>query len=169
MTVVSPVIIQAREEHIADAVAFAAQVREEVMPMFAVNGLSPDLVNFSEHYLHQEGAGFFLALSERGEIWGCIGVQPYDNRIETAKYEANRPAAEIVKCYVAASSRRSGVGSLLTAEAKRFIAEQGYSVAYLHTHRFLKGAVDFWQRQGFAITAEDQDEWQTVHMDASVT
>lgn len=169
MTEMPPIIIQASEEHIADAVAFAALVRVEVMPMFAANGLSPDLVNFSEHYLHQAGAGFFLALSEQGEIQGCIGVQPYDNRIETAMYEADRPAAEIVKCYVAASSRRSGLGSLLTAEAKRFIAQQGYSVAYLHTHRFLKGAVDFWQRQGFAITAEDQDEWQTVHMDASVT
>lgn len=75
------------------------------------------------------------------------------------------PQLEIVKCYVDPAYRRYGIGSLLVQELGRIVTKMRYTTLYLHTHRFLPGAVDFWERQGFTFIAEEQNEWQIVHMD----
>ncbi|UUZ97204.1 GNAT family N-acetyltransferase [Paenibacillus sp. P25] len=93
----------------------------------------------------------------------------YDNRIPSLKGAyAERNTAEIVKCYVDASVRRNGIGSELVKAALALAARAGYEVLYLHTHRFLPGAVSFWRRQGFEIRLETGDELQTVHLDRYV-
>ena len=74
-------------------------------------------------------------------------------------------AAEIVKCYVDPAYRRFGIGSMLINELENVVKDMHYTTLYLHTHRFLPGAVDFWKRQGYTVIAEENDDWQTVHMD----
>ncbi|MNW68621.1 hypothetical protein D3C74_474280 [compost metagenome] len=54
---------------------------------------------------------------------------------------------------------------MLVKELENVVKDMHYTTLYLHTHRFLPGAVDFWKRQGFTLIAEQDDDWQTVHMD----
>jgi GNAT superfamily N-acetyltransferase len=91
---------------------------------------------------------------------------PYDGRIQVIESRyPEQSAAEIVKCYVDPAYRRYGIGSLLVKELERVVREMPYTMLYLHTHRFLPGAVDFWERQGFTIVTEEHNEWQIVHME----
>ncbi|MGY2436705.1 GNAT family N-acetyltransferase, partial [Escherichia coli] len=44
---------------------------------------------------------------------------------------------------------------------KMLAREQGVERLYLHTHPFLPGAIEFWQRQGFVIVdVEDDPLWR---------
>ncbi|WP_432775813.1 GNAT family N-acetyltransferase [Brevibacillus gelatini] len=163
----SATIVKASDSDIVASVAFMMKIRREVFPMIDHDVLPADLGNFSQSYM-QPGSALLIATVEEAGIIGSIGVVPYDDRIAEIKgrYDVST-TAEIVKCYVDPRYRRGGLGSRLVGKALQFIAQSGYQTAYLHTHRFLPGAVSFWQRNGFAIRMEGEDDWQTVHMDYS--
>ena len=40
-----------------------------------------------------------------------------------------------------------------------------YESIYLHTHKTLPGAIEFWKKMGFIIFLDENDELETVHMD----
>lgn len=161
-----PKVMAIQEHQVDAAVRFAMKVRREVFPMLNHETLPQDLLHFHEHYMHSDQSKFLVAVTENNEIIGSIGIVPYDGRIEVIKGRyPEGTAAEVVKCYVDAEYRRHGIGSLLAGALKEAMREMAYDTLYLHTHRFLPGAVDFWMRQGFAIVAEQYDEWQTVHME----
>ncbi|WP_150776492.1 GNAT family N-acetyltransferase, partial [Pseudomonas fluorescens] len=72
---------------------------------------------------------------------------------------------EIVLLFVVPSLRRSGVAGAIYRSLKDLALADGVEVIYLHTHPFLPGAIEFWQRQGFEIIDVDADPvWQTTHM-----
>ncbi|RAI89687.1 acetyltransferase (GNAT) family protein [Paenibacillus pabuli] len=149
-----------------DAIDFAMRVRKEVFPMMDHEKLPVDLEQFREHYLDSPDAVFLVAVTEDNQIVGSIGILPYDGRIEAVNGRyPEQSAAEIVKCYVDSKYRRYGIGSLLVRELENVVAELHYTTLYLHTHSFLPGAVDFWKRQGYVVVVEQDDDWQTVHMD----
>ncbi|PWW43883.1 acetyltransferase (GNAT) family protein [Paenibacillus pabuli] len=149
-----------------DAIDFAMRVRKEVFPMMDHEKLPVDLEQFREHYLDSPDAVFLVAVTEDNQIVGSIGILPYDGRIEAVNGRyPEQSAAEIVKCYVDSKNRRYGIGSLLVRELENVVAELHYTTLYLHTHSFLPGAVDFWKRQGYVVVVEQDDDWQTVHMD----
>ncbi|MFB8375812.1 GNAT family N-acetyltransferase [Paenibacillus taichungensis] len=164
-----PKVIAIQEHQINDAIDFAMRVRKEVFPMLDHEELPVDLEQFKEHYLDSADAVFLVAVNQDEEIVGSIGILPYDGRIEivNGRYP-EQSAAEIVKCYVDSKYRRYGIGSLLVRELEKVVAELQYTTLYLHTHRFLPGAVDFWKRQGYVVIVEQDDDWQTVHMDKLV-
>ncbi|WP_348982112.1 GNAT family N-acetyltransferase [Paenibacillus sp. SZ31] len=161
-----PTVAAVQEHQVHDAIDFAMRVRKEVFPMMDHTRLPADFEQFREHYLDSECAIFLVAEMGDAGIVGSIGILPYDGRIEAVegRYEA-QSAAEIVKCYVDPAYRRYGIGSMLVKELEDAVKEMHYTTLYLHTHRFLPGAVDFWKRQGFTVIAEQDDDWQTVHMD----
>ncbi|WP_342551531.1 GNAT family N-acetyltransferase [Paenibacillus sp. FSL R7-0652] len=161
------VVVRPVQSHeIEEAIEFAMRVRGEVFPMIDPSVLPKDFQQFTEHYLHREDAVFLIARLGEAGIVGSIGIVPYDGRIEVIKGRySDNAAAEIVKCYVDPAYRRYGIGSLLVQELGRIVTKMRYTTLYLHTHRFLPGAVDFWERQGFTFIAEEQNEWQIVHMD----
>ncbi|VVN43441.1 hypothetical protein PS624_05574 [Pseudomonas fluorescens] len=67
--------------------------------------------------------------------------------------------------FVVPSLRRSGVAGAIYRSLKDLALADGVEVIYLHTHPFLPGAIEFWQRQGFEIIDVDADPvWQTTHM-----
>ncbi|MDR9746637.1 GNAT family N-acetyltransferase [Paenibacillus taichungensis] len=163
-----PKVIAIQEHQINDAIDFAMRVRKEVFPKLDHEELPVDLEQFKEHYLDSADAVFLVAVTEEEEIVGSIGILPYDGRIEVVNGRyPEQSAAEIVKCYVDPKYRRYGIGSLLVRELEKVVAELHYTTLYLHTHRFLPGAVDFWKRQGYVVVVEQDDDWQTVHMDKS--
>jgi len=163
-----PSIVRAGTSDQCASVSFIMSIRREMFPMLDPDVLPLDLKNFEQHYMLPDAA-LFIAISEEARVIGSIGVVRYDNRIaEIEGLYDSAVTAEIVKCYVDPHYRRGGLGSLLFAEALRFMQKSGYQTAYLHTHRFLPGAVAFWQRNGFTVRMEQADDWQTVHMDQPV-
>lgn len=162
----TPRVIAIQAHQMNDAIDFAMRVRKEVFPMMDHEKLPVDLEQFKEHYLDSADAVFLVAVTEDNQIVGSIGILPYDGRIEAVNGRyPEQSAAEIVKCYVDSKYRRYGIGSLLVRELENVVAELHYTTLYLHTHRFLPGAVDFWKRQGYVVVVEQDDDWQTVHMD----
>lgn len=161
-----PTVTPLQAHQIDDAIDFAMRVRREVFPMMDHTKLPVDFEQFREHYLDSDGAIFLVAMTGDANIVGSIGILPYDGRIVAVegRYEA-QSAAEIVKCYVDPAYRRFGIGSMLVKELENMVKDMHYTTLYLHTHRFLPGAVDFWKRQGFTVISEQEDDWQTVHMD----
>lgn len=161
----SPTIVRTKVSDILASVEFIMNIRREVFPMIDHDVLPTDLQNFEQHYMQPDSA-MFLAIAEEAGVIGSIGVVRYDNRIADIRgLHDSATTAEIVKCYVDPRYRRGGLGSLLVDEALHFMNKTCYQTAYLHTHRFLPGAVSFWQRNGFAIRMEQKDDWQIVHMD----
>ncbi|OMF15583.1 GNAT family N-acetyltransferase [Paenibacillus amylolyticus] len=145
------------------------RVRREVFPMMDHTRLPVDFEQLREHYLNPDDAIFLVAKMGDGNIVGTIGILQYDGRIEAVEGRyATQSAAEIVKCYVDPAYRRYGIGSMLVKELENAVKDMHYTTLYLHTHRFLPGAVDFWKRQGFTVIVEQEDDWQTVHMDKLV-
>lgn len=146
--------------------AFVTAVRNEVFPMLQ-GGMQPrDMGEFEETYIRHDRSSFLTAWTAEGQLRGCIGIVPYDGRIQSmeGRFES-AGTAEIVRCYVHPDARRFGIGTRLVEEALRYSHEAGYNTLYLHTHRFLNGAVDFWVRQGFTVILDEQDECETVHME----
>ncbi|CAI6056206.1 hypothetical protein PAECIP112173_01597 [Paenibacillus sp. JJ-100] len=164
-----PHVRPVQSHEISEAIDFAMRVRNEVFPMIDHTVLTKDFQQFNEHYMNRKDTTFVVARLDEAGIIGSIGVIPYDDRIQAIKgrYPVNA-AAEIVKCYVDPAYRRYGIGSLLVTELERIVTQMEYTTLYLHTHRFLPGAVGFWERQGFAYVAEEQNEWQIVHMDKPI-
>lgn len=161
-----PTVTPVQVHQIEDAIDFAMRVRKEVFPMMDHTKLPVDFEQFREHYLDSDGSIFLVAMMGDAGIVGSIGILPYDGRIEAVEGRyAAQSAAEIVKCYVDPAYRRFGIGSMLMNELESVVKDMHYTTLYLHTHRFLPGAVDFWKRQGFTVIAEQDDDWQTVHMD----
>ena len=50
-------------------------------------------------------------------------------------------------------------------EAEQFCKKSGYKLVYLHTHKYLAGALEFWQFQGFRVRLDEGGPRQTVHME----
>ncbi len=124
------------------------------------------ILNMEKFYIIPEDCIFLAAFDKDNEIAGTIGICRYDGRIAALKgFYDTKTTAEMEKCYVAKIHRRKGVGSMLVKEAQIFCQSRGYEVIYLHTHRYLPGALDFWLAQNFTIRLDEKNGQQTVHMD----
>lgn len=125
-----------------------------------------DLLHFAETYLQTPGNVFMLAVDGNEEVIGSLAVRRYDGRLPVlAGLYDTAVTAELVKCYVDRKHRRLGVGSRLVKEAEAFCRVAGYRVLYLHTHRYLPGAFEFWQFQGFLVRLDEEGPAQTVHLE----
>lgn len=124
--------------------------------------------------LHKEcenpSNALFIALTEDKKIVGCIALSKYDHRIQTLHtyYKQDESIAEVSRCYVDENYRRQGIGAQLFEKVNLFAKEIGYEMLYLHTHHFLPGGFHFWKKMGFEIALDENDAWQTVHMDRFV-
>ncbi|WP_145413257.1 GNAT family N-acetyltransferase [Paenibacillus xylanexedens] len=164
-----PEVRPVQSHEIQETIDFAMRVRSEVFPMMDHSVLPKDFEQFNEHYMNRNDTVFVIARAGEAGIIGSIGIVPYDGRIQVIEGRySKRTAAEIVKCYVDPAYRRYGIGSLMVEELKRIVTKMEYTTLYLHTHRFLPGAVDFWERQGFTCITEEENEWQIVHMDQPI-
>ena len=52
--------------------------------------------------------------------------------------------------------------------AEGFANQVGYNDIYLHTHKNLDGAIEFWTKMGFVCVLDSDDELETVHMDKQI-
>lgn len=146
--------VQAARHHM-----FGARIDASAVP--------EDMCTFDQTYC--EGPGCFLIGEDSaGTLSGCIGWRAYDHRFPSLDYHG-QSIVEVVRLFVAPSSRRSGLGSALFCALRAEAQKAGIEVLYLHTHPFLPGAIQFWERQGFRTRMIDEDPvWQTIHMDAAL-
>lgn len=127
---------------------------------------SRDIWQMEEVYLKSPDHTIIGAFDFKGDLVGTIAVRPYDDRMAEVKGRyAQKKTAEMVRCYIDKSLRRKGIGTLLVREIFKACAAFKYEMIYLHTHKFLPGGFNFWQKQGFTITVDTNDKDETVHME----
>lgn len=157
------------KDDIGPATAFAFRMIRETYGRGPDAHWDHDLLNFEETYLQTPGNAFLLAVAGNEEVVGSLAVRRYDGRLPVlgGLYDVT-VTAELAKCYVDRKYRRLGVGSRLVKEAEAFCRSAGYRVLYLHTHRYLPGAFEFWQSQGFLVVLDEGGPAQTVHLEKLV-
>ena len=154
---------EVQPHEIEDVIHFVRQARAVMFPMLDPQKLPQDLQYFADTYLTPHRSRFFIARHAE-QLIGVIGFVPYDGRFSQLDY-SGRNAVEVVRLFIDPAFRRLGLAVQLFDALKSAAKEQGVDLLYLHTHPFLRGAIDFWQRQGFAIVdVEDDPLWRTTHM-----
>ena len=129
-----------------------------------------DIINLEEYYIKPNKNNFFLALnSQTNEIIATIGIRAYDKDFEEFKniYTKDKTAS-IWRLFVDERYRRCGLASRMFHIAENFAKEVNFENIYLHTHKNLNGALDFWIKMGFIITVESNNKLQTIHMDKNI-
>lgn len=129
-----------------------------------------DIVNLEKFYISPERNNFFVAYLEKtGEIIATIGVRSYDKDFpEFRQIYSKDTTSSIWRLFVDRRCRRCGLASKMFSIAENFANRGGYRDIYLHTHKTLDGAVEFWTKMGFVVVLDSDDELQTVHMDKQI-
>ena len=157
---ISPVGLQDQDE----IIAYVLETRKLLFPMLDHSVIPKDLQNFSEAYMDVPIGTFLQARTIQGELIGTVGIIAYDGRFPYLSF-ADSKVVEVVKLFVEPAYRQSGLGTALVRAMREIGQQQGVDVFYLHTHPFLDGAYDFWQKQGFDLVFTSK-EWgfETLHM-----
>lgn len=128
-----------------------------------------DVMNLDEYYINPKRNALFVAYSENGEIIGTIGLRAYDKDFPQFRHlYSNETTSSIWRLFVDRRYRRCGLASKMFSVVESFAKDSGYKNIYLHTHKNLDGALRFWTKMGFAITLDQGDELETVHMEKYV-
>ena len=128
-----------------------------------------DVMKLEEYYVGPERNNFFVAYLDTGEIVATIGIRAYDKDFPEFKdLYSKETTSSIWRLFVDRRCRRCGLASKMFAIAENFAKEVSYNEIYLHTHRTLDGALEFWTKMGFIIVIDSDDELETVHMDKKI-
>ena len=128
-----------------------------------------DIVNMEKYYINPKRNNFFVAYYETGEIIATIGIRAYDKDFPEFKHLYTKDTtASIWRLFVDRRCRRCGLASKMFSVAENFANESGYDDIYLHTHKTLDGALEFWTKMGFVVSLDSNDELETVHMDKKI-
>ncbi len=128
-----------------------------------------DIVKMEEYYINPKRNNFFVAYLDSGEIIATIGIRSYDKDfLEFRDLYSRDTTSSIWRLFVDERYRRCGLASKMFAIAENFANEMGYSDIYLHTHKTLDGAIEFWTKMGFVVVLDSNDDLETVHMDKEI-
>lgn len=122
-----------------------------------------DLLHFEQVY-GDRGGRMWAAHDAQHGVVGSIAYRPYDGRFAQLDF-GPQSVVEVVRLFVAPAWRRQGLAQALFATLQAHAQAHGVQVLYLHTHPFLPGALEFWERNGFAVLQREAEPvWQTIHM-----
>ena len=128
-----------------------------------------DIVKIDEYYVYPKRNNFFVAYTETGEIIATIGIRAYDKDFPEFRHlYSNDATSSIWRLFVDRRCRRCGLASKMFSIAENFANEAGYDNIYLHTHKTLPGALEYWTKMGFVVALDSNDELETVHMDKRI-
>ena len=128
-----------------------------------------DIVNLEKYYINPKKNNFFIAYNQNNKIIATIGIRAYDKDFEEFKdIYSKKSTASIWRLFVDTRYRRCGLASKMFSVAENFANEVGFKGIYLHTHKTLPGALEFWMKMGFIIVLDGDDNLQTVHMDKKI-
>lgn len=136
-------------------------------------GINPeyhyDILNLEDYYLKPQRNNLFIAM-DGDEIIASIAVRGYDKDFKEFKnIYSQQTTASIWRLFVDKKFRRNGLATKLYNAVEDFSRDNNYNYIYLHTHKDLEAALDFWQKMGFEITLDTDDEFQTVHMQKTLS
>jgi len=164
-------LVQDEHELTPELHAFILQAYNKLFGKFIDNleAGPADLRSFDKTYMVPNGR--FITLRDQGEIIGMIGYRPFDRRFKidgiTRKELAfpSKTTVEILRLFVAETHRYKGLASRLVEELVARAKVDEVDVMYLHTHAFLTGARNLWEKNGWEVVVIDSDEpWNTIHM-----
>jgi GNAT superfamily N-acetyltransferase len=139
-----------------------------LFPMLDSTIVPRDLLDFEQTYLLHPDGCFLQARDQYNKLIGVIGMMPYDYRFDYLDYKDKR-TVEVARLFVEPAYRRSGLATKLFQALLQQAGQKGIEVLYLHTHPFLTGAFEYWQKQGFElVTTTMYGEFETLHMDRVV-
>ena len=125
-----------------------------------------DIKNLDKTYLAHERNNFFLAKDYNDNIIGTIAIREYDKDFpEFKEVYCKKSTASIWRLFVDEKYRRCGIASKLVRKVENFSKERGYKKLYLHTHKNINGALDFWLSLDYNIRIDTNNSLKTVHMD----
>ena len=128
-----------------------------------------DIVKMDEYYINPKINNFFVAYGETGEIIATIGIRAYDKDFPEFRHLYSMDnTSSIWRLFVDERCRRCGLASKMFAIAENFAIKSSYENIYLHTHKTLDGALEFWTKMGFVVALDSNDELETVHMDKKI-
>jgi ribosomal protein S18 acetylase RimI-like enzyme len=128
-----------------------------------------DIVKLDEYYIKPKRNNFYVAYLENGEIIATIGIRSYDKNFPNFNdLYTSKTTSSIWRLFVDKNYRRCGLASKMFYIAENFAKEVEYENIYLHTHKTLKGALEFWKKMGFIVSLDENDTLQTVHMDKQI-
>ncbi|MBR4446852.1 GNAT family N-acetyltransferase [Methanobrevibacter sp.] len=129
-----------------------------------------DVVNMEEYYINPKRNNFFVAyVEETHEIIATIGIRSYDKDFPEFRHLYSKDTtSSIWRLFVDRRCRRCGLASKMFSIAENFAKESNFNDIYLHTHKNLDGAIEFWTKMGFVVRIDSGDELQTVHMDKQI-
>ncbi len=140
-------IIRAYDSKDFDAVA---SLVETVLREFGfganVGHARQDLENIQTSYAGPR-AGFWVA-EEDDAICGTIAIRPKDDA-----------TCELKRLYVNSSMRGRGIGAALYAHAESFARAAGYTRIWLDSSRKFVGARKLYEKNGFVLIEELQNDW----------
>ena len=101
----------------------------------------PELDHLSAYYnSNPSGRVYFIALGDRGEVIGGVGI---------AEFDGMEDCAELQKLYLDDSAKGKGYGKELIHLSIRWAASAGYKYLYLETHTRLAAALSLYEKTGF--------------------
>lgn len=158
-----------REINKADIASVQKFLFAQLEDLFAYEGqkaITDDVWGLAKLYLESGRNRMWGVFSQEGIVFGTIAICEYNDRFTALKGRyPEKNTAEIGRCYIDQSLRRQGLGSKLLQTADRYCRDQQFSCMYLHTHYFLPGGFQFWQKNGFQITWDEGGVDQIVHME----
>ena len=128
-----------------------------------------DIVKLDEYYINPKRNNFYVAYLETGEIIATIGIRAYDKDFsEFRNLYSGDKTSSIWRLFVDRRFRRCGLASKMFSVAENFANQVDYENIYLHTHKNLDGALEFWTKMGFVVVLDANDDLETVHMDKEI-
>lgn len=152
-----------------DIKEYVKAFRIGLFPMLDPDKVPLDIVEFTSTYITSDSGAFLCARDKEDTIVGVIGMMPYDYRFDYLDYKDQR-TVEVARLFVEPAYRRSGLATKLFNALLEVAKQKGIEMLYLHTHPFLTGAFEYWQKQGFElVTTTMYGEFETLHMEARIT
>lgn len=129
-----------------------------------------DIIDLESYYINPDRNNFYVAFNEStNEIIATIGIRAYDK--DFPKFRSifsSKDTSSIWRLFVDERYRRCGLASKMFSVAENFANLCDYNDIYLHTHKTLDGALEFWMKMGFFIIFDANNELETVHMDKKI-
>ncbi|MGL4585115.1 MAG: GNAT family N-acetyltransferase [Flavobacterium sp.] len=156
---------ESQAEHIKE---YVKAFRIGLFPMLDPAKVPQDITAFTTTYITSDTGTFLQAKDSSGNIIGVIGMMPYDYRFDYLDYK-DKKTVEVARLFVEPPYRRTGLATRLFNALLEVAQQKGIDMLYLHTHPFLTGAFEYWQKQGFKlITTSIDGDFTTLHMDRLV-
>lgn len=123
-----------------------------------------DIIDLRDYYVLPKRSTLLIALNG-DKIVATAAIRGYDKDYEFFKgIYTKENTASIWRLMVDENSRRQGIARRLVANLEEFAREASYERIYLNTHRYLDGALTFWQSLDYMVTVEEDDYDETIHM-----